>query len=235
MTRLTTCPDAETVAERAARHVERAVERALAERGAAHVALSGGTTPGRTYELLGGGAGGGGCAAGLPDVEWWFADERCVPPDHADSNYRMVRLALLDHVPAVVHRIEGERDPDAAAADYAAALPDVLDAMVLGMGEDLHTASLAPGVDWSRPTGQKVLHVSGFAKPPPDRITVTPDVIAAARALLVAVTGAGKAAQVALALDRPPEPQRYPIHLARRATWLLDRAAAAQLQESPHV
>src|SRR5262249_13903806 len=139
------------------------------------------------------------------------------------------RLALLDHVPAAVHRMEGERDPDAAAAAYAAALPDVLDAILLGMGEDLHTASLAPCVDWTRPTGKKVIHVSGFPKLPPDRITITPDVIGAARALIVAVTGAGKAAQVALALNGPSDPECYPIHLARRGTWLLDRAAAAQL------
>jgi 6-phosphogluconolactonase len=207
---------------------ERAASAATA-RGRFDVALSGGSTPRPIYEAL----------AGM-DLPWrqvhiWFADERCVPPDHPDSNYRMARLALLDHVPAEIHRIEGERDPDAVAADYAAALPDVLDAILLGMGEDLHTASLAPGVDWSRPTGKKVLHVTGFPKPPPDRITITPDVIAAARALLVAVTGAGKAAQVALALTGSPDPKHYPIHVARRATWLLDRAAAAQIQESSHV
>jgi 6-phosphogluconolactonase len=201
---------------------ERAVA-AVAARGRFDVALSGGTTPRPIYEAL------AGMELPWPKIHVWFADERCVPPDHHDSNYRMARLALLDHVPAVVHRMEGERDPDVAAADYDAALPDVLDAILLGMGEDLHTASLAPGVDWTRPTGKKVIHVSGFAKPPPERITVTPDVIDAARALIVAVSGAGKAPQVALALEGPAHPERYPIHLARRGTWLLDRAAAAQI------
>src|SRR5262249_48745168 len=193
-------------------------------RGRADVALSGGTTPRPIYEAL------AGMGPPWPKIHIWFADERCVPPDHHDSNYRMARLALLDHVPAVVHRMEGERDPEAAAAEYGAALPDVLDAILLGMGEDLHTCSLAPGVAWTRPPGKKVIHVTGFPKRPPDRITITPDVIEAARALIVAVTGAGKAPQVALALEGPTDVKRYPIHLARRGTWLLDRGAAAQLR-----
>jgi 6-phosphogluconolactonase len=158
-----------------------------------------------------------------------------VPPDDEDSNYAMVAAALLDHVPAVAHRMEGERpDHAAAAADYAAALPDALDAMLLGMGEDLHTCSLFPGTDWSRPVGKKVIYVADSPKPPPERLTVTPDVLAAARALIVAVTGAGKAEQVVRALEGPERPDRYPVHLARRGTWLLDTAAAAKLEETPH-
>jgi len=203
---------------------------AIAARGRFDVALAGGSTPRPIYETL--------ATMDLPwsQIHVWFGDERCVPPDHPDSNYRMARLALLDRVPAVAHRMEADRpDREAAAAEYAAALPDVLDAMLLGMGEDLHTASLVPGVDWGRPVGKKVIHVTGFPKPPPDRLTVTPDVIARARAILVAVAGAGKAGQVALALTGPSRPDLYPIHLARRATWLLDRAAADKLQESPHV
>lgn len=220
--------DAAALPATGARWIADRARAAVAARGRADLALSGGSTPRPIYEAL----------AGM-DLPWrqihiWFADERCVPPDHPDSNYRMARLALLDRVPAVVHRMDGERDPDAVADEYAAALPDVLDAILLGMGEDFHTASLAPGVDWSRPTGKKVFHVSGFAKPPPERISITPDVIQAARELLVAVAGAGKATQVAVALNEPPDVKRYPIHLARRGTWLLDRAAAAQLPTSFH-
>jgi len=207
-----------------ARWIAERAAAAVAARGRADLALSGGTTPRPIYEAL------AGMDLPWPKIHLWFADERCVPPDDAASNYRMARLALLDHVPAVVHRIEGERDPATVAAEYGAALPDVLDAILLGMGEDLHTASLAPGIDWTRPTGKKVIHASGFPKPPPDRITITPEVIAAARALIVAVSGGGKAGQVALALDGPVDPKRYPIHLARRATWLLDRPAAAELR-----
>ena len=90
MTRLTTCPDAETVAVRAAAHIERQLQRLREEHGHAHLALAGGTTPARTYELL---------AGEMPEwdgVEVWFADERCVPPDDAESNYRLASETLLE-------------------------------------------------------------------------------------------------------------------------------------------
>jgi 6-phosphogluconolactonase len=151
----------------------------------------------------------------------------------------MVRAALLDRVPAVGHRPEAERpDRAAAAAAYGAALPAALDAMVLGMGEDSHTASLFPGRAFDAPPGARVVAVAGAPKPPPERLTVTPAVIAAARALLVIVTGAGKAGPVARALEGPDRPDLYPVQLARRGTWLLDPAAASALsappKESPH-
>ena len=110
--RLTTCPDGESVAERAAAHVARRLQRARAERGVAHVALSGGTTPGRTYELL----------AREPElwqeVEVWFADERCVAPDDPESNYRLAAEKLLGPAkipPERVHRMRGELGPGEGA------------------------------------------------------------------------------------------------------------------------
>src|SRR5262249_43901846 len=158
-------------------------------------------------------------------VHVYFGDERCVAPDHSDSNYRMAKAALFDRAPipaANVHRMEAERaDREAAARAYEAVLPDALDVILLGMGEDLHTASLFPGGSWVSIHGRKVIHVTGAPKPPPERLSITPDVIGAARALLVAAAGAGKAGQVAQALTGPAQPERYPIHLARRATWLL--------------
>jgi 6-phosphogluconolactonase len=198
---------------------------AIAARGTASVALAGGNTPRRIYEEL----------ASLP-VEWdrvevFFGDERCLAPSDPDSNFRMAREALLDRVAARhVHRLQGERtDREAAAADYAALLPPALDAIILGMGEDGHTASLFPGHDWSRPTGQRVIAVSGAPKPPPLRLSVTCDVIWAAQHRLVLATGYGKAEQVRLALGGDAQPQIYPVHNVRRATWLLDRAAASLL------
>src|SRR5215813_6948113 len=137
--------------------IARHLQQAIAERGRASLCLSGGHTPRQVYEVL----------ATFP-LSWdriavFFGDERCVPPDDPDSNYRMAREALLDRVHApYVHRMEAERaDREAAAADYAALLPDALDAIILGMGEDAHTASLVPGHDWSRPVGRKVIVVSG--------------------------------------------------------------------------
>jgi 6-phosphogluconolactonase len=198
---------------------------AIAARGIASVALAGGTTPQRVYEEL----------AGEP-VDWarvevFFGDERCVPPDDPSSNFRMAREALLDRVGAPhVHRMRGEaHDLEAAAAEYAALLPDALDVIVLGMGEDGHTASLFPGRDWSRPVERKIIVVTGAPKPPPRRFSVTPDVIWAARARLVLATGQGKAREVQRALEGDADPALFPLHTVRDATWLLDRAAASLL------
>jgi 6-phosphogluconolactonase len=119
VTRLITFADAEAVAERAAREIAQHLERARAERGVAHLVLSGGTTPERSYELL---------VDALQDwqgVEVWFADERCVGPEHEDSNYRMAREKLLERIPVPaerVHRMEGELGPEQGAERYAQAL-----------------------------------------------------------------------------------------------------------------
>jgi 6-phosphogluconolactonase len=201
---------------------------AIAQRGLASLALSGGHTPRRVYEEL----------ASL-QIPWdrvgvFFVDERCVPPDDLDSNFRMAREALLNRVRAPrVHRMPAERtDLESAAAEYARDLPERFDAMLLGMGEDGHTASLFPDHDWSRPAGRKVIVVSGAPKPPPCRLSVTPEVIWAARARLVLATGAGKAQQVLRALEGEGDPSRYPVHLVGGATWLLDRAAASLLSST---
>ena len=108
MTRLTTCPDSGAVADRAAASVRRTLDRAREQRGVAHVALSGGTTPGATYELL------GAHPPDLGDVEFWFADERCVAPDDEQSNYLLAARTMLEPaaVPAGrVHRMQGELGP----------------------------------------------------------------------------------------------------------------------------
>src|SRR5207247_451329 len=133
--RVTEAADAEAAAELAAARVAGAV------RGGGHVSLAGGTTPRRAYEFL----------AAAPGIDWaavhlWFGDERCVPPDDPDSNYRLVAESLLSRVaipPANVHRVRGEDDPDSAAAAYAEEIRGVeLDLALLGLGEDGHTASL---------------------------------------------------------------------------------------------
>jgi 6-phosphogluconolactonase len=161
--------DAGDVPRAGASWIAQRLEEAIAARGSASLALAGGNTPRRIYEEL----------ASLP-IEWdlvqvFFGDERCVPPDAPDSNFRMAREALLDRLGAPhVHRMPGERkDREAAAAEYGARLPDALDVIVLGMGEDGHTASLFPGHDWSCPTVRKVVAVAGAPKPPPFRLSVT--------------------------------------------------------------
>ena len=200
---------------------------AIAARGVASVALAGGNTPRRGYEEL-----------ANVSIDWnrvhvFFGDERCVPPDDASSNYRMAREALLDRVGAPhIHRMPGQRlDLDAAASEYSDLLPEALDAIILGMGEDGHTASLFPGHDWSQPVGRKVIVVTGAPKPPPNRLSITPDVIWAAHARLVLATGDGKATQIRRALEGDAKPAVYPVHTVANATWLLDHAAASLLSK----
>ena len=244
MTRLTACPDAETVAQRAAAHVARQLGLAHEQRGLAHVALSGGTTPGRTYELL------GAESQDLAGVEVWFADERCVGPQDPESNYRLVAETLLTGVPMAderVHRMEGELGPQEGADRYAheltrhvagagaqgasrssaAATTPVLDVVILGIGPDGHVASLFPGAPTLDAGDTAVcLGVSDSPKPPPQRITLSLAVLRAARECVLLATGASKADAVAAMLAQPS--RHVPASLLRRErlTVLVDDAAA---------
>lgn len=214
-------PDSANFAKRGAAKLRALLEEARSERGTCTVALAGGNTPRAVYERLileGGG------------IEFFFGDERCVPPDHADSNYRMAVEALGTKAGWRFHRIEGERaDRDAAARDYERVLPRELDVVVLGIGEDAHTASLFPGAASLAEETRRVIAVQG-PKPPPWRITITPPVIASARSVLVLATGEGKAAAVARCLEGPWAPHEAPAQLARRGLWMLDAAAGSKLR-----
>ena len=152
-----------------------------------------------------------------------FGDERCVPPDHPDSNYRMAREELLDHVgPASVHRMAGELGAEAAAADYDAVVAALqpLDLILLGLGEDGHTASLFPGNPALEAAGWAVA-VHGAPKPPPDRVSLSLTTLRGARRVLVMATGRDKAAAVEMA--RRGE---VPAGMIPAAEWVLDAAAA---------
>ena len=159
-------PDADAAALTAATLVASAIAEALTERGTAHVALSGGSTPVRCYELL------GTLVTDWRMVQLWFCDERCVEPDHADSNFRLASAAL--QAPrATWHRIAGELEAQDAASAYARELGDVvLDAALLGIGEDGHTASLFPGNAALEARGRAVA-VTDAPKPPPERVSLT--------------------------------------------------------------
>ncbi len=204
-----------------------------------HIALSGGSTPRRAYEQ----------AAEL-DADWshatlWFGDERCVPPDHEHSNFGMARRALLSRLgtgadaPAV-RRMEGERGPAEGAAAYEEALREEfgdaaprLDLVLLGLGPDMHTASLFPGDDALGAEGRYATGVEtpGMAPLVP-RITLTLDAINAARDVLFLIAGEDKADAVAGAFGDAPGPHA-PASLVRpdagNLTLLLDPAAAARL------
>jgi 6-phosphogluconolactonase len=234
LTRLTTCADAEAVAERAAADIARFAASTREQRGVARLALSGGSTPRRTYELL------GEKPAELERVEVWFADERCVGPEDEQSNYRLVAETLLAPAgiaPEMVHRMQGELGPEEGARRYAQALREglesgvqelpVLDLIVLGIGADGHVASLFPGSP-TLDAGDDVLclGVRDSPKPPPERITLSLAVLRAARRCLLLATGASKADAIDAALGEPS--RHVPASLLRRErlTVIVDDAAA---------
>ncbi|HYQ40677.1 MAG TPA: 6-phosphogluconolactonase [Polyangiaceae bacterium] len=215
------------LAKRAAEHIADALKKALAANSSASLCLAGGTTPRAAYELL----------AKIPGIDWskvsvYFGDERAVPPTHPDSNFAMAKAALFDRVPLPttnIHRIIAEGpDQDAAARAYEALLPPRISVMVLGIGEDGHTASLFPGSAALDERSRRVLPVIG-PKPPPQRVSVTPPVIEAAELCIVIANGAGKAEPVRRALKEPLDIHTTPSGLARSGLWLLDPAAAALL------
>jgi len=234
-------PDPVAVAAEAARQVIAIGRDAIETRGVFAVALSGGSTPRAMHARL--------ATAHRSELEWsrvefFWSDERAVPPEHADSNYRMASETLLEPLgiaAAHVHRIRGEAtDLDAAASDYAsvltAALPaaglhpavPVLDLVLLGMGVDGHTASLFPRTP-ALDVDDRFVVPNKAPRPPVDRITLTFPVIHAARMVRVLVTGADKRATLAEVLHGPPDPSRLPSQRLAAARgevrWLVDAAA----------
>jgi 6-phosphogluconolactonase len=209
--------------------------------------LSGGSTPRRLYELL----------AEHPyrseldwtKVEFFWGDERAVPPNHANSNFRMARETMLDKLkvpPERIHRIAAEKaDLDEAAREYEVEIERVLgriagmtarpphfNLFLLGMGEDGHTASLFPGTKALDETERWVVAhdvpaMSG------KRITMTPPLINAAHFIIFLVSGGKKADVLAEVIQGERAPQRYPaqlIHpLTGEVTWMIDREASTSL------
>jgi 6-phosphogluconolactonase len=228
-------PDpAAVAAEGAERFVNSAAE-TIADHGVFSVALSGGNTPKAMFQLL----------ASEPyrsQVDWekvevFFGDERCVPPDSDQSNYRMANETLLKNVPipAVnVHRMRGEIDPNEAAIEYGRMLKEKfgeggLDLVLLGMGPDGHTASLFPGTEAIHETKHRCV-ANYVEKMKSWRVTITAPFINQARKVLFLVEGVDKAEKVAEVLEGPRDPERLPSQLIQPAdgklVWILDSAAA---------
>jgi len=236
--RVTVAADAEALAALAAAEIGRAAARAAQARGLAALALAGGTTPRRTYQLL---AEPGG-HEGVPweRVLFFFGDERCLPPDHPDSNWRMARQALLARVPipaANVFRMAGEaEDPERAATAYQAELVELLgpaprlDLALLGMGVDGHVASLFPRSPALAEERRLVCAAPG-PRPGERRLTLTLPALNAARAVLFLITGEEKAGLVAevLAGGRTELPVAR-VRPGGEVHWLLDRAAASRIR-----
>lgn len=229
MTSVLVAPTANEAAQAACERLRSAIDDARDARGAAHVALAGGETPRRTYELL---------AAKIGDwtgVEIWFGDERAVGPEDPESNYRMAQQTLLTgEAGPIVHRIEGERGAEEAAAAYASRLEErlageqgvpMLDLALQGLGPDGHTASLFPGNPAVEADGICVA-VHGAPKPPPDRITLTVPVLRAARSIVFLATGEAKADAVRGLLAGPDPAVPSSLLGSERTEVIVDHAAA---------
>jgi 6-phosphogluconolactonase len=233
-------PDPAGIAREAAERIVVAARQAIETSGEFSIALSGGSTPKTLYELLAG-------PHYRPQIDWskvliFFGDERCVPPDHPESNYRMANTAMLSRVPIPgdnVYRIRGEIDPQEAAKEYELILKEKfgdaggVDVNLLGMGGDGHTASLFPGTA----AVNELVHlaVANYAEHSTTgkswRVTLTAPFINRSHQILIMVGGKDKAARVAEVLEGPRDPQRLPIQLIDppqgKVTWLIDVAAAA--------
>jgi len=244
MTAIRVLADPQALAEATARHVVEQAQAAIAARGVFSIALSGGSTPRELHLKL--------ASPPLSDqVEWahvhvFFGDERFVPPDDPQSNYRMARETLLSRVPIPpenVHRMRGELPPEEAAADYERQLkeffkdePPRLDVILLGMGDNGHTASLFPGLTAVHEQQRGVV-AEYVAEVGMWRITLTPLVINLAREVIFLVAGAAKADMLHQVLEGPYAPAERPAQIVRPApgevVWLVDAAAAAKLSPPP--
>ena len=200
--------------------------------------LAGGSTPKASYEAL--------ARAYTEVLDWscvhvFFGDERTVHPEHEDSNYRMVRETLLSRVVVgSVHRMRCELPPEEAAADYERQLreffgpdgPRSFDLILLGLGDDGHTASLFPETSALDVTDRWVV-VNPVLKLGTSRLTLTIPVINAARAVTFLVAGEGKAGAIREVLEGDADPRAYPAKLIRPEsgdlTWMVDRAATGAL------
>jgi 6-phosphogluconolactonase len=217
------------------------VHQTLAERGTCSLALAGGGTPRGAYELL------AERRVEWEGVEFFWGDERSVPPEHPASNYRMAMESFLSRVnvrPAAIHRILGEAGSPTAAALYATELRRCLgqpiprlDLILLGIGSDGHTASLFP--DTPNILGESELAVATTSPiPPRDRVSLTLRTINAARHVMFIVAGGEKASILARIFEarRGQTDRALPASLVRpmdgTLTWMLDHDAASQIRES---
>jgi 6-phosphogluconolactonase len=224
-------PDPTALAREAADRFVALSRSAIASHGRFTVALSGGSTPRLLYEQL-----------VTRPIEWqhvhvFWSDERCVPPDHLDSNYGMAQRALLSRVtipPTNVHRLQGELDPAQAAQFYEDELRSVFgtqpcfDLILLGMGADAHTASLFPGTS-ALHERQRWVVATYVKKLQANRLTLTPLIINAAANVIFLIAGSDKAAALYSVWHGPHNPNRFPAQSVMPTNghliWLVDRAA----------
>jgi 6-phosphogluconolactonase len=226
-------PDYEALSQAAARNILLIGQRCVAECGQFELVLAGGKTPSRAYAILAQGSKENRKLWENTHVFW--GDERCVSPDHEESNYHVARLAMLDSLripPNQIHRIPAD-DPNIheAAAIYEAVFPQEPDVLLLGMGAEGHTASLFPGSPALDETRRRFVAVEVPVEPR-RRITMTPPAIASAREILVLVSGADKADALKRVLTTAGDFHKTPARLVRDAVWFVDQDATKGLSDS---
>ena len=237
----------ETAAEAAARCADLVLQQlrqAIEARGRATIAISGGSTPKLLFAEM--------RKAEFPwtSLDWFFADERAVPPGDEQSNYKLAAdhmFTPLALAPANIFRVEGEFGADAAAKSYEAVIRDrfqlgqgelpVFDVIQLGMGPDGHMASLFPGGPWIENRTGIAAPVHDSPKPPPDRITLLPGVLLAARSIVFLLAGADKRNAVEHVLWGPADVKTYPSQLLARSDrpveWFIADIPGLQLRNNP--
>lgn len=236
--------DREQFDHAAARYMVQVANEVLTARDRFTIALSGGSTPKRLYGLLA-------LEPYCKQIDWtraeiFWGDERCVPPDDAESNYHLAYEVMLSKLPiptSHIHRMPADQsDRVAASVAYEQEMRRVFgtngvpsfDLIQLGLGPEAHTASLFPHQAALRETERLVMPVS-VPKPPPARLTFTPPLLNAAKHILFLVTGAEKADAVQAVLEGEYQPDKYPAQIVRptqgEVTWMLDTAAAGRLHQ----
>lgn len=235
-------PNSEVLAEAAAGEFVRLARQAIAAQGRFAVALAGGSTPRAMYSKL----------AAWESVPWsrihfFFGDERCVPPDHPDSNFGMANAALFSKIPIPadnLHRMEAELAGFAAATRYQEELGSFFgltpgqfpcfDLILLGMGPDGHTASLFPGTA-ALEEARLAVTSNRVPQSDTDRITLTFPALNAARQIIFLVAGEGKTKVLGEVLGLPVPPARYPVQRVQscngRVLWMVDEAASVNIQD----
>ena len=235
--------DKHTLSQNVAEYIMRIVKESIALYGRFTIALTGGTTPGEAYSLLG-------SEPIKSQIDWqrvhiFWGDERCVPQNNPDSNFYLAQEVLLDKIAipkSHIHPMPADQpDRDVASQAYTVEMQHTFgtngipsfDLIHLGMGPEGHTASLFPHQASLHEIHRLVMPVS-VPKPPPDRLTFTPPLLNAARNVLFLVTGSDKAEALHAVLEGEYQPDEYPAQIVRptsgEVVWMLDREVAQKIQ-----
>ncbi|MBA3872936.1 MAG: 6-phosphogluconolactonase [Anaerolineae bacterium] len=240
MTNIRVAPDVATLARQAADTIQNLANTSISQAGRFSIALSGGSTPKTLFQLL--------AAEYKQKIDWkntqvFWSDERCVPPDDADSNYKMARETLLEIVPlpaSNIYRIKGELEPADGATQYDETLRSYFhdqlprfDLIMLGMGDDGHTASLFPGTDAVNERQRWVIPNHVVSAKQTWRITLTVPVVNNAANVMFLVAGTGKAERLKQVIQGEFKPNELPSQLIKptdgNLIWAIDQAAASLL------